>query len=231
MIYIKRTYLIALCAVLVAAATFGIFRYQKEQAAVVSRDIPMGDITIVIDPGHGGKDAGTVGVDGTEEKEINLSIALALRDYLAVCGYRTAMTRTDDTELYPENSDRSRSDLYNRLDFVNSFPNAVLVSIHQNHFEDEREWGTQVWYSANTPESKAIAAAVLTCVKKYLQPANTRENKQSDSSYYLLYKATAPSVMVECGFMSNREENARLQSEEYQTEMACAIALGLIEEL
>ena len=230
MIYIKRTYLILLCAVVMAAGIFGILRQTASHKAV-SGSIYSAGCTVVIDPGHGGKDAGTIGVDGTKEKEINLAIARQLYDYLSVCGFHTVMTREDDSELYPPGSDTSRSDLYNRLDFVNSFPNPFLISIHQNHFEDGREWGTQVWYSANTPQSKAIADAVLSTVKQYLQPDNKRENKVSDSSYYLLYRATAPSVMVECGFMSNAEENKKLQNGKYQNQMACAIAMGLFKEL
>ena len=187
--------------------------------------------TVIIDAGHGGKDAGTIGIDGTKEKDINLSIALMLRDYLAVSGIRTAMTREGDNELYPAGSDTSRSDLYNRLDFVNSFDNAVLISVHQNHFSDEREWGTQIWYSANTPQSKTLADSILSNVKQWVQPENKRENKVSDDSYYILYQASVPSVMVECGFMSNRNENELLQNPTYQNQFAFVILTGVCEEL
>jgi N-acetylmuramoyl-L-alanine amidase len=187
--------------------------------------------TIVIDAGHGGADAGTIGIDGTQEKGINLNIALKLYDYLMVSGIDSVLIRDGDYEVYNDNEDRSRSDLYNRMDFINSIDNSILVSIHQNHFENEAEWGTQIWYSANNDESKTLADSILENVKLYLQPDNQRLNKESDNSYYLLYKAQVPSVMVECGFMSNKEENDKLKDTDYQCDMAYSIMLGINEEV
>lgn len=127
------------------------------------------------------------------------------------------MTRSGDYETYyDEKDDKTRSDLYNRMDLVNSIENSVLISIHQNHFEDSEEHGTQIWYSANTAKSKVLADSILQCIKSNLQSDNKRENKESGSSYYLLYKAKSPSIMVECGFVSNPEENKLLQNSEYQ---------------
>ncbi|MBQ7204079.1 MAG: N-acetylmuramoyl-L-alanine amidase [Eubacterium sp.] len=187
--------------------------------------------TVVIDAGHGGKDCGTIGADGTEEKGINLSIALCLYDFLMVCGIDARLVRSDDSELYYSEKEKSRSDLYNRLDFVNSVKNAALISIHQNHFEDEKEWGCQVWYSKNNPESKVIADNILGSVKHFLQPENERVNKVSDSNYYILYNARVPSVMVECGFMSNINENKLLQNTDYQKKFAFAVLAGICGEV
>ncbi len=188
-------------------------------------------VTVVIDAGHGGADAGTIGVDGTLEKEINLSIALVLYDYLMVSGTNAKLIRDGDYEFYKEGEGRTRSDLYNRLDFVNSIENSVLVSIHQNHFENEAEWGTQIWYSPNDEESRLLADHVLERINSTLQPENQRMNKPSDDSYYILYKASVPSIMIECGFMSNMKENKRLQQEEYQKDLAYCILSGLSGEL
>lgn len=196
----------------------------------VNKDV-VSQYTVVIDAGHDGKDVGTVGIDGTNEKDINLAIALRLYDYLMVSGYDALLIRKDDTEFYKKGEGRTRSDLYNRLDYVNSVQNGMLVSIHQNHFENESEWGTQIWYSANTEKSKALADSVLNSVKKNLQPSNKRTNKESDDSYYILYKATVPSIMIECGFMSNRDENNKLKNDKYQRDMAFSIMSGLSEEL
>ncbi|MGN0531540.1 MAG: N-acetylmuramoyl-L-alanine amidase [Eubacterium sp.] len=187
--------------------------------------------TIVIDAGHGGKDAGAIGISGNYEKDINLPIALALHDFASVAGCSAVLVRNGDYELYKEGEQRNRSDLYNRLDFVNSIPNAVLVSIHQNHFDNPAEWGSQVWFSANTDKSKSIADSIQKSIIGHLQPNNNRQNKESDDSYYILYKATVPSVMVECGFISNERENKLLQSEEYQRDMAYSIFLGVEEEI
>ncbi len=144
---------------------------------------------------------------------------------------KTAPIRTTDSEYYPAGVDRSRSDLYNRLDFVNGIDNSFLVSIHQNHFEDVSQWGMQVFYSPNDKASKILADCILTQSKTFLQPENKRENKPSDDSYYILYHAIAPSVMVECGFMSNAEENSKLKSEDYQKKLACVIMLGIFDYL
>lgn len=187
--------------------------------------------TVIIDPGHGGIDVGTVGINGSLEKNINLSISLDLYDFLMVSGINTVLTRDGDYEMYRAGEQRTKSDLYNRMDYINSVPNSILISIHQNHFENEAEWGTQVWYSPNDEISPTLADKILQSVKKNIQPENKRENKVSDNSYYILYKAQKPSVMVECGFVSNENENKRLQDKEYQRDMAYSILVGICEEV
>ena len=186
-------------------------------------------INLVIDAGHGGADAGTIGVDGTKEKGINLSIAQKLYDFAMVSGVSSFLVRDGDYLVYGENDDKTRSDLYKRLDYINSINNSLLISIHQNHFEEESEWGMQIWYSPNDSKSPILADKILNITKQNLQPENKRLNKPSDNSYYILYKASVPSVMVECGFMSNTEENLKLQNEKYQKELAYSIMLGLNE--
>lgn len=187
--------------------------------------------TVIIDPGHGGIDVGTVGIDGSLEKNINLSISLDLYDYLMVSGINTVLTRDGDYEVYRAGEKRTKSDLYNRMDFINSVPNSILISIHQNHFENEAEWGTQVWFSPNDEISPTLADKILRSVKRNIQPENKRENKVSDNSYYILYKAQKPSVMVECGFVSNKNENNKLQDKEYQKDMAYSILAGICEDV
>lgn len=187
--------------------------------------------TVIIDPGHGGIDVGTVGIDGSLEKNINLSISLDLYDYLMVSGINTVLTRDGDYEVYRAGEKRTKSDLYNRMDFINSVPDSILISIHQNHFENEAEWGTQVWFSPNDEISPTLADKILRSVKKNIQPENKRENKVSDNSYYILYKAQKPSVMVECGFVSNKNENNKLQDKEYQKDMAYSILAGICEDV
>ncbi|MBQ9229493.1 MAG: N-acetylmuramoyl-L-alanine amidase [Eubacterium sp.] len=230
MIYIKRTYCILAAVLFTVAAALGLHAFVRAEKPVSARQVSS-RYTVVIDAGHGGRDAGTVGIDGTPEKDINLAIAKDLYDFLNVCGIHAVLIRDGDYEYYPPDSDRSRSDLYNRLDFVNSIPSSVLISIHQNHFEQEKEWGTQIWYSANTAESKQLADSILSQTKLFLQPDNERENKASDDSYYILYRASVPSVMIECGFMSNRAENERLQQPSYQQAFAYVILLGICEEV
>lgn len=222
----KKSLLIFMSFIILFSFTFGINVAVKKVKFVESQNI-FNKKTIVLDAGHGGKDAGTSAADGTLEKDINLGIVLNLYDFLRFSGINAVAIRNDDSECYPPKSDTNKSDLYNRLDFVNSVNNSILVSIHQNHFEDTSEWGMQVWYTANEESSKILADNILDISKNFLQPENKRVNKPSDDSYYILYKATSPSVMVECGFMSNAEENNKLKNDKYQKQLAYTILMGI----
>jgi len=221
----KKILVIILSFILTFVTCFAVNTIGRETKTANS-SLKNNRINLVIDAGHGGIDAGTIGVDSAKEKDINLSIALKLYDFAMICGISTMLIRDGDYLYYRDGDDKKRSDLYNRMDFINSISNSTLISIHQNHFEDEREWGMQVWYSPNDDKSKIIADNILDITKRNLQKDNQRVNKQSDSSYYLLYKAQVPSVMVECGFMSNAEENKKLQDSKYQNELAYSIMLG-----
>ncbi len=191
------------------------------------------EITVIIDAGHGGIDGGTSAKDGTVEKEINLSIALKLRDILQSMGIKTVMTRTDDRSIHDEGvtSIRSQkiSDIKNRLNIIQTTPNAIFVSIHQNHYENSKYNGTQVFYSKNNPESKAFAEIIRINIINNLQKDNKREIKQTGKEIYLLYHSLVPSIMVECGFLSNEEDTKLLKDENYQQEFAFFTALGISE--
>ena len=203
--------------------------YGLEHASMTSDTVLHSYYTIVIDAGHGGRDAGTVAADGTLEKDINLSIALALYDFVRVLGLQSVMLRDTDEQVYDPDESRDHSDLYTRLERINAVENAALVSIHQNHFTDESEWGLQVFYSPNDEESPLLADSIQLLNRKFLQSGNTRVTKESDDSYYILYRAEAPSVMVECGFMSNYAENNHLKDPRYQRLLACVIGVGILE--
>ncbi len=230
MVNLKRALIILSCAILLFV---GIFRISYKVDSTILSVVKQYEIrnTVVIDAGHGGRDGGTMGVDGSCEKMINLSIALDLYDFLAVSGINADLTRNGDYELYNVGEERNKSDLYNRLDYINSKSNAVLISIHQNHFENENEWGTQIWYSENDEKSKILADKILNSIKQNLQNENKRVNKPSGDDYYLLYKASVPSVMIECGFMSNVEENKKLQDLEYQKDFAFSVLCGICEDI
>lgn len=224
----KKVLVIIFTVVFTFVTCVGI-NYMMHDIVDISSNIRSNRINLVIDAGHGGIDAGTIGVDNANEKDINLSIALMLYDFAMVSGISSFLVRDGDYLVYNDNDDKSRSDLYNRMDYINSIENSSLISIHQNHFQDNSEWGMQIWYSPNDDKSKIIADNILEVTKANLQSDNTRLNKKSDSSYYLLYKAQVPSVMVECGFMSNSDENKKLQDNKYQKQLAYSIMLGFSE--
>ncbi len=184
---------------------------------------------IVIDAGHGGEDGGAVAADGTQEKTLNLAISHGLCDMLTVMGFTTEMTRTDDTMLNAVGDtlrERKVSDTRNRLAKIQQAD--VAVSIHQNKFPQTQYYGTQVFYSANAPESRVLAESVRKQVVTLLQPNNKRECKAGGSSVYLLHHASRPMILVECGFLSNQEELEKLKDEEYQRQLAFAVAAGVM---
>ena len=190
-----------------------------------------GKATIILDAGHGGEDGGAVAPDGTNEKDINLAIVKDISALFEIFGIDYIPVRTEDISVGDNNlstlAARKKSDIRNREKLVNSTPGAVFFSIHQNKFEIPKYKGTQVFYGAGNPESELIAQCVQEAVVARLQKDNTRQIKPSGDSIYLLYKAKAPSVMTECGFLSNPEELVLLKSDEYQKKMAYSVYCGL----
>lgn len=199
-----------------------------DTSAPISYNLP----TIVIDPGHGGEDGGAVSNDGVLEKNINLDISMKTADLLNFLGFDIKMTRNDDYDLSGEEQTvhaRKVSDMNKRLEIYNSSENNVVISIHQNKFEQEKYHGTQVFYSSNNDNSKEFADCVKFAVKKLIQPDNERECKKSDSGIYLLKHAKIPAIIVECGFISNSEECNNLLNETYQKQMSFAIVSGFLD--
>ncbi len=189
---------------------------------------------IILDAGHGGFDGGAVASDGTVEKDINLKITLAVASFLRQSGFRVILTReadvsTDDVET-DKISIRKKSDLKNRLNLMEDYEDAVFVSVHLNKFTTSAANGSQVFYSS-VEGSKELGDSIQKSIISLLQPENTRVNKQATSSTYLLYHATIPTVLVECGFLSNKAELQRLKSEDYQNKMAFSIYCGIIDFL
>ena len=179
---------------------------------------------IVLDAGHGGIDSGCLSVTGTEEKDINLSILLKLRDMLTATGFKVEVTRDTDRSIHDTGvtglGNQKKSDMKNRLDIINSQENAVFLSIHQNQFTDSQYYGAQMFYPADSAESERLAQIIQNSFVEYLQPDNRREIKPVGDEIYLLDNSKWPSVMAECGFLSNAEEAAKLESDEYQSQVA-----------
>lgn len=181
---------------------------------------------IVIDVGHGGTDPGKVSSDGIKEKDINLQIALYLKDYLIAQDYTVYMTRETDCGLYDDNvSNKKTSDLNNRIQFFKDKNASYIVSIHQNSYPDSLQHGAQTFYFMGSSEGKLFAETVQNALLNF-DDTNTRQAKSSDS-YYLLKHSQVPSIIIECGFLSNPEETAKLTDPNYQKQIAYAICLGI----
>lgn len=186
---------------------------------------------IVIDAGHGGEDGGAIADDGTLEKNLNLDISIKLNNIMSLLGYKTIMIRTTDTDLHTEGDtirQRKISDINNRFSIMNKFDNSVYVSIHQNKFNESYVNGAQTFYSPNNSESKILADFIQKSIATRLQKNNDRVIKKSGTDIFLLYNATKPTVMVECGFISNEQELHDLKNDDYQLKMALSIAVGII---
>ena len=227
---VKTIYLIIL-AVLLISFCIVMFSAFSNITAHTSADID-DRITVIIDAGHGGEDGGAE-VDGILEKDINLSIADRLADTLRLCGVRVTEIRDEDISVYDDSAQTLRekkvSDLKHRVEIVNGSENNILVSIHQNKFDNSAYSGAQVFYSSNNDKSRVLAESIRNSVVSLLQNDNTRELKPANSDIYLLDNATVPAVIVECGFLSNDEERAKLLDSGYQSEMAYSIAMGVLE--
>lgn len=185
----------------------------------------------MVNASHGGFDGGAVASDGTVEKDINLNICLSLSKMLRSSGYEVIMTRTSDTSTEDNTqskiASRKRNDLNNRLLLMKKYPSAVFVSVHLNKFTTSAASGSQVFYSGKNEQSKLLGEKIQSKIIGLLQPENSRVNKQATSSTFLLYNATVPAVLVECGFLSNASDLKQLKNEEYQQKMAFCIYCGI----
>lgn len=186
---------------------------------------------VVIDAGHGGFDSGKVGVGGVLEKDINLSIAQKLRDLLKEEGVTVVMTRDGEDGLYDENeSNKKQQDMKRRCALINETAPDMAVSIHQNSFTEEYVCGPQVFYYENSEAARKIAAILQEKLNTELDVEKQRKSK-GNSTYYLLRKTSVPTVIVECGFLSNQREAEKLSEEEYQMQVARVLCEGILESL
>ncbi len=186
---------------------------------------------VVIDAGHGGRDPGKVGVDGSLEKDVNLSIAWKLKEYLEASDVMVVMTREDDNGLYSDSdSSKKAADMKERCEIINQTAPALTVSIHQNSYHQEEVRGGQVFYYKGSEKGKRLADLIQERFDYVLGGKNSRKAKANDN-YYLLLHARTPIVIVECGFLSNWEEAQLLGTEEYQDRLAWTIHMGIMEYL
>ena len=191
-------------------------------SVVVASNILHDEKIVVIDAGHGGDDPGKIGINNALEKEINLQIAKETKKYLEEAGITVIMTREDDQSL----SNYKTEDMQERVKVIDGANAKLAVSIHQNSYSSEAEKGAQVFYYSASEEGKKIAQ-VLQDHLKMLDPENRREIKENNS-YFLLKRTKIPTVIVECGFLSNWEEAEKLKETEYQKKIAQVICEGIL---
>ncbi|MBQ6884868.1 MAG: N-acetylmuramoyl-L-alanine amidase [Clostridia bacterium] len=188
---------------------------------------------VLANASHGGFDGGASAADGTVEKDINLFIAQKLCSILRFNGYNVIMTRDTDTGTEDDESasiaKRKKSDLSNRLQIMKQHPEAIFVSVHLNKFTTSAANGAQVFYTKNYKQAYDLANSIQSSIKMLIQPENTRVVKQGTSSTYLLKNASVPAIIVECGFLSNKQELEKLKNDDYQSQIAFAIVVGIMD--
>lgn len=188
--------------------------------------------TVILDPGHGGEDGGAVGINGALEKDINLAISLELQKRLTENNYKVVMIRDADYSVGDSSlgtiAERKRSDTKKRLETIIDTGDCIYIGIHQNHFTESKYYGAQVFYSGNNENSAVLAECIRNRIVTDLQPDNTRENKMADKNIYILNGSEVPSVLVECGFISNAAEADKLCDSKYQKDIANSIFMGIV---
>lgn len=219
--------------VLILALTLITAHWCSRAVTVLVENAPVDrEHTIIIDPGHGGVDGGATSCTGVLESRFNLEIGLRLNDLLQFLGYETHMIRREDISVYTEGDTIARkkmSDLKQRVKTVNEAEHPILLSIHQNHYPDSRYSGAQVFY-ADTEGSQFLAKQLQSAFVKYLNPGSRRQEKKS-CGVYLMEHIRCTGVLIECGFLSNPEEEAKLRSREYQQKLCSVIATVVSENI
>lgn len=198
---------------------------------VISQQLPLQrEHCFIIDPGHGGVDGGATSCTGKLESTFNLEIGLRLRDLMHLLGYQTKMIRTEDISVYTEGETiaaKKMSDLKERVRICAQTDGAVLLSIHQNTFSESRYSGAQVFH-ANNAVSEELARHLQSAFIATVNPDSHRSAKRAEG-VYLLEHISCPGILIECGFLSNPEEEALLRSGEYQKQLCCVIAASVAE--
>jgi len=221
----KKIFSWFLCCIITAAVFLLVIHVGSRAITVIAQSTPPEwEHCIIIDAGHGGEDGGATSCVGILESEYNLKIALRLNDLFHLLGYQTKMIRTEDISIYTKGetlSQKKMSDLKERVRICNETKNAILVSIHQNIFSDSQYSGAQVFY-AKTSGSKELAENMQRLFVSSLNPGSHRKSKKSDN-IYIMEHIICPGILVECGFLSNPQEEVKLRTEAYQKKICCVI--------
>lgn len=227
LITVVITYVLIVSSLIVTASLV------SEVTTVVAQLTPIErNHTIVIDAGHGGPDGGAISCTGVMESKFNLDISLRLNDLLQLLGHKTVMIRTEDESIYISGETiaaKKISDLRQRVKLANEIQGGVLVSIHQNTFSDSRYSGPQVFYGTKG-EGEQLAKILQKSLTEVLSPGSNRMAKKADG-IYLMQHINCTGVLIECGFLSNPEEEAKLRNCQYQQKLCCVIGTSLVNFL
>lgn len=233
-VFLKKSYwelglacLLLLCFYFLSMAAANASSVLVKEKKIPEKPAQKKTYTIVIDPGHGGEDPGMIGIGGLEEKKINLEISQLLAELLQKDGYTVFLTRTEDNGLYDAVSTKKKAqDMQRRVAFIAKKEPVLTVSIHQNSYQDEEVCGPQVFYYKDSVKGEKLAEEIQSSLNVMPGILRKREIK-GNTSYYLLKRSPAVTVIVECGFLTNPEEADLLQKKEYQQKISEAIRRGI----
>ena len=229
LIVIRKTHILLTCAIaFIFILSLGMYNYADNQP------VPQTDNNfLIIDAGHGGMDGGATGANGTVEKDINLNVAKYLKEIAEKNGKKVLMTREEDISLHTTESqkvrDQKRSDLENRRQVLQNNNTGIFISIHMNKYDSESVKGAQTFYAAND-QSRILAEKIQASLIKGLADGNTRVAKPAPTNLYIFKGCNSTAVVVECGFLSNPDEEKLLGTEEYQRKLAQCIYDGIYKQ-
>ena len=226
--YIKHIIFSIIALLLVIVSIFEIKNVSKD----VMKYMPVTNKTIILDAGHGGIDPGALTKDkNTAEKDVNLIIALKIRELLEASGALVILTREEDVSLYEESGNKTirqkyNENLKNRKKIIQESNADMFVSIHLNAFEQSKYYGAQTFYPKGKEDSIGLSKYIQGELKRVVDKTNNREVKARDD-IYLLKENEIPSVLIECGFLSNEKEAKLLVDKKYQEKLAWSIYVGI----
>jgi len=226
LLIIRKTHIFLLFAtVLILTLSIGLYNY-----ADTKEPLKTDNNFLIIDAGHGGMDGGAVGANETVEKDINLKVSKFLKEIAEKNGKKVTMTREDDTSLHTTDSakirNQKRSDLENRRQILQNNNTGIFISIHMNQYDQPSVKGAQTFY-ANNDASRILAEKIQSSLINGLADGNKRVAKPAPSSLYIFKGCESTAVVVECGFLSNPDEEKLLATEEYQKKLAQCIYDGI----
>ncbi len=216
-------------AIGISIAILWLFALSTSPILQVMADVP--EYTVIVDPGHGGTDGGAVGDDGTVEKNLNLTIALLLKEKLETEGIQVIMTRQTDEDTDGLTGFHKRQDLEERARIGNESGANLYVSIHINASTTRKDQGFQVWYGSGNPEGQQLAQVITKSVENAAICTRIRAVKQVPETLYIFRTVTIPSVLVECGFISNAADLYKLKQETFRNDLCKSLCEGIVSYL
>lgn len=217
---------LSICYILVIAAVLLTAHWGSRVVTTMTEKVPLErKHRIIIDAGHGGIDGGATSCSGILESTYNLDVCLRLDDLFHLLGYETRMIRTTDISVYTKGetiAQKKISDLKERVRIVNETENALLLSIHQNNFTEPEYSGAQVFFRPEQ-QSQLWASKMQEQLRNGVDSENRRQPKEIPEDIYLMSHVDCPAILVECGFLSNPEEDQLLQTPDYQSRLAVVL--------